>query len=101
MFAADFDYKNGVDTKECLDLNGDLTLVRGKLTPATCIALSASCYLAGLLTVLPALVLHWDSFVLVFLLGIALSVAYTANPVGLKYLALGVPRHRSTHLVIA
>jgi 1,4-dihydroxy-2-naphthoate octaprenyltransferase len=81
-----FDFIHGVDTKEC----GERTLVERKLTPPVVLATSALAYGAGTLLLYPAMVAA-DSYELtaVFAVGIVLAFFYTADPVGLKYHALG------------
>lgn len=80
-----FDYINGVDTKDCI--GGDLTLVEKKLTPTTVLSLSMVFYAVGFLAVMP--ILSQPTFIYIFALGIILSIFYTMNPIGLKYIAMG------------
>ena len=89
----DYDYINGVDTKDCI--GGDLTLVHKRLSPSIVALLAFLCYCAGFFAVLPLLLASATTsaenpaFFYVFLAGILLSVFYTMSPIGLKYLALG------------
>lgn len=83
-----FDFVNGVDTKA--SVCGDMTLVEKKITPMGCMIAAFLCFLCSVAAVFPALMIPEDNtFILVFSVGIVLSVFYTADPVGLKYRALG------------
>lgn len=48
-----------------------------------------SLYFVASLTILPLFFAFQVDFVYVYVLGVLLSIFYTANPIGLKYLALG------------
>lgn len=87
-----YDYVNGLDTKS--SVCGDMTLVNKKMSPGVLYLLSIICYVISILAVYPLLVgsLLMPSnrtFTIVFAAGIILAFFYTANPVGLKYRALG------------
>jgi 1,4-dihydroxy-2-naphthoate octaprenyltransferase len=83
-----FDFVNGVDTKT--SVCGDMTLVEKKITPMGCITVAFLCFLVSIASVFPALMVPDDNtFILIFSIGIVLAVFYTADPVGLKYRALG------------
>eukprot|EP01038_Epipyxis_sp_PR26KG_P015505 gene15505-20926_t len=83
-----FDYINGVDSKDSI---GDRTLIDKKIkNPFNLLIFSCICYLLGIMSVYPYLVLNYDhQFVAVFIIGVVLAFFYTGKPVGLKYLALG------------
>lgn len=82
-----FDYVNGVDTKQH---NADSTLVDKKLQPSSLLTLSFICYFLGTAAVLPLITFQQrHDIALVFSVGLVLAFFYTANPVGLKYRALG------------
>ena len=81
-----FDYLNGIDTK----VGGERTLVEHKISINGLLLLSAVCYITGALAVAPLLIQDDSRQLLaIFVAGILLAFFYTANPVGLKYIALG------------
>lgn len=82
-----YDFINGVDGKN----TGERTLVERKLHPNTVLLLSILFFLLGTGVVFMDLVANVEStkLMLVFVLGLVLSYFYTAQPVGLKYIALG------------
>jgi len=81
-----FDFINAVDTK----LGGERTLVDQKVSSTGVLILSALCYVVGISTVVPVLLERSNEQLgLIFAAGVLLAFFYTANPVGLKYRALG------------
>ena len=68
---------------------GDLTLVEKKFSPEFLFRLSMTLYFIASLATLPLLFAFKADFIYVYVLGVLLSVFYTANPIGLKYMALG------------
>ena len=83
-----FDYVNGVDNKDthC----GEKTLVDKKVSVAGLVLMTVIFYIIGILAALPILVTYQGiELIAIFSVGFVLSVFYTANPVGLKYRALG------------
>uniref|UniRef100_A0A7S0SXL2 1,4-dihydroxy-2-naphthoate octaprenyltransferase n=1 Tax=Chromulina nebulosa TaxID=96789 RepID=A0A7S0SXL2_9STRA len=81
-----FDFINGVDSK----INGEKTLVERKVSCTEVLVLSLICYLSGLFCILPYLITSKNlSLPVIFMVGVALAYFYTANPIGLKYKALG------------
>jgi 1,4-dihydroxy-2-naphthoate octaprenyltransferase len=80
-----FDYVNGLDTKD----GGEKTLVEGKLSAKEVWFLSVSCYACGLIAIVPYLLQQNILLTMIFAFGVFLAYYYTANPVGLKYKALG------------
>ena len=81
-----FDFVNEVDTK----IGGERTLVDHKVSTTGVVLLSAVCYIVGVAAVVPVFLANNDSQLLaIFLAGCCLAFFYTANPVGLKYRALG------------
>lgn len=84
-----YDYTNGVDNKDSADAGtAEKTLVDNKLCTREVVCLSLALYTLGALAILPLLLRCWPTL-LTFICGTALSFFYTANPIGLKYLALG------------
>jgi 1,4-dihydroxy-2-naphthoate octaprenyltransferase len=83
-----FDFLNGVDTKHTP--TGEKTLVERKISTTGALVVSLLCYVIGVSAVLPVFLERMDTQALVILaVGILLAFFYTANPVGLKYKALG------------
>lgn len=94
-----YDYVNGVDNKEV----GERTLVERKMTPGGLLLLSIMCFLLAGIAIMPDLVsaaqmMPSDSvevsrnglaLLVIFATGLLLAYFYTANPIGLKYRALG------------
>lgn len=81
-----YDFLNGVDNQDV----GEKTLVEEKISRFEALTLSISCYILGFLAIFPYLraTLNFQ-LPLIFIAGILLAYFYTANPVGLKYKALG------------
>ena len=81
-----FDFVNGIDDEK----SSDRGLVEGKIAPRTVFYSLLFFYAVAILSVLPAMFSH-NGFNLLTVLfsGIILSYFYTANPVHLKYRALG------------
>ena len=83
-----FDFLNGIDNRDTN--NGEKTLVDRKVSPLGVIALSILCYTLGVGVILPVLLAKYDiQLLFIVALGVLLAFFYTANPVGLKYKALG------------
>ena len=80
-----FDFVNKVDTID----NGEITIVQKILTKSEVLFLSILFYGIALFTVLNELLLFPNVSIPIFAIGLFLSFFYTANPVGLKYKALG------------
>lgn len=80
-----FDFINGLDTKD----GGEKTLVDGKLTAQEVWLLSLACYLSGLFAIAPYLLQQNLLLAIIVAFGVFLAYYYTANPIGLKYKALG------------
>eukprot|EP01041_Mallomonas_annulata_P006006 gene6006-12111_t len=81
-----YDYVNGVDTKD----GGEKTLVERKVSTTGIILMSIISYLIGLAALAPYILsAKGYQLLTVVVTGICLSIFYTANPVGLKYKALG------------
>jgi 1,4-dihydroxy-2-naphthoate octaprenyltransferase len=69
---------------------GDRTLVDKKLTPTSLFIFSIICYFIGIMSIVSLLIDDHDrKLSTIFFIGLLLSICYTANPVGLKYKALG------------
>lgn len=84
-----FDYTNGVDTKASPTV-GDRTLVDKKVNPFGLFLFSIVCYLGAIIAVAPLLLINSNrQLLIIFCSGMVLTYFYTANPVGLKYRALG------------
>jgi 1,4-dihydroxy-2-naphthoate octaprenyltransferase len=82
-----YDYINGVDT---LMNTGEKTLCAKKVSTAGLLTLMISCYIIGTLAVLPVLLeTTGRELMVIFAAGVFLAFFYTANPIGLKYCALG------------
>lgn len=90
-----YDYINKVDTKSH---NHDSTLVDKKLPANNLLIVSFLSYTLGILTIIPYIQSAWASslpqesfYPLLFIFGLGLFLAffYTANPIGLKYRAMG------------
>ena len=83
-----YDYVNGVDTKQAE--NGEKTLVDKIIPESHILLLSAFLYIISIASIFPFLIqVHNFSLFYVFLSGLLLAIFYTAQPVGLKYLAMG------------
>lgn len=83
-----FDFANGVDNRGTN--NGEKTLVDRKVSPLGITMLSFICYSLGIGAILPVMIAKYDTQLLfIVALGVLLAFFYTANPVGLKYKALG------------
>jgi 1,4-dihydroxy-2-naphthoate octaprenyltransferase len=81
-----FDFINRIDTKDC----GELTLVERKLTPQLVLATSVLAYGTGTLLLYPEMrAADGHELMVVFTIGVVLAFFYTADPIGLKYHALG------------
>lgn len=81
-----YDFINGVDGND----SGDRSLVDKKVSPGGLLILSIVCYALAMFSVLPMLIGdHSQLLIAVFSVGVVLAYFYTANPVGLKYRAMG------------
>lgn len=81
-----FDFVNGIDTK----VGGERTLVEHKVSSTGVLLLSAVCYMCGVCAVVPILLQERnEQLTIIVASGVMLAFFYTANPVGLKYRALG------------
>jgi len=85
------DYMKGVDNKKT---DGDRALVDGQCEPKGILILSCSLYLIAIALYIPRAVMTFsdsgiNSMTYLFIAGIILGFAYTAQPLRLKYHALG------------
>lgn len=81
-----YDYVNKIDT----DDYGERTLFEGSLSPTFLVGMSTVCYAIATLSVLSVVEFTSDGqLITIFFVGILLAFFYTADPVGLKYHALG------------
>ncbi len=85
-----YDYVHGIDSKHH---NHDPTLVEKKVSPKVLYWFSIVCYALGVILMFPSLISqsgpHQKDMITIFSVGIVLSFFYTADPVGLKYRAMG------------
>jgi len=84
-----FDYISGVDKKN--EQCGDRTLVDKIISPSNLLLLSILCYMIGIGSVATLLIAadSTQTLHLIFSAGILLAFFYTAQPLALKYIALG------------
>ncbi len=83
-----YDFLNGVDTNG--NKGGDLTLVEKKVSVGGLFTFALICYLIGIATISSIFMESKNAnLLIIFVVGITLAFFYTANPIGLKYKALG------------
>eukprot|EP00981_Chlorochromonas_danica_P010763 scaffold3396_cov268-Ochromonas_danica.AAC.7 len=82
-----YDFCNGVDTKAH---NHDPTLVDRRLTPSLLLTTAILCYTLAVIIVAPLFFdTYYQEMIFPFAIGLLLAFFYTANPIGLKYIAMG------------
>ena len=84
-----YDFVKGIDNIDSAAAGtGEKTLVEKKVSVNGLIMLFVCLYLLATLSISPLLMRCWPTFI-TFIAGTCLSFFYTANPVGLKYMAMG------------
>jgi 1,4-dihydroxy-2-naphthoate octaprenyltransferase len=84
-----FDFKKGVDTRETY--GSSKVLPYGLMTPGRVLAGSIVLWLVGIVLGLYLVYLRGTAILILGIIGLLGGIFYTADPLGIKYRAMGVP----------